>query len=113
MVPRRNSHRLTFRPLAGRGLDLDLRSLSIVIVGTGVVLRFVQLIAQRPLWLDEVWMALNIVTRPFGGALQTLDAGQNAPVLFLWSERVAVLVGAAPNWRYASYRSSLVRPPYT
>lgn len=65
----------------------------------GGALRFEQYLSRRSLWLDEALLANNIVDRGFGGLLDPLSGDQGAPVLFLWLERAAVLVGG--NNEYA------------
>jgi hypothetical protein len=65
-----------------------------MIVGAGLRLF---LYWQRPsLWNDEVYVALNVITRHFGELLQRLEFEQSAPVGFLWLEHVsATLFGAS------------------
>ena len=47
---------------------------------------------RRPsLWNDEVYVALNVVSRNFAGLLSKLDLNQSAPIGFLWLERLAVI----------------------
>lgn len=56
----------------------------------GVVVRLVQFLANRSLWLDEAALASSIVTRSYLGLLQLLDHHQVAPVGFLMVERFFV-----------------------
>ncbi|HKP15997.1 MAG TPA: glycosyltransferase family 39 protein [Gemmatimonadaceae bacterium] len=67
--------------------------MSIVLLGIGVMLRLRQYVDRRSLWLDEIWVALNIVERDFLGLARPLDYAQSAPVGFLWMERIAVVLG--------------------
>ena len=67
--------------------------LSVALLAVGVALRFYFYADRRSLWLDEVWLALNIVNRSLLGLTRPLDFGQSAPVGFLWVERAAVVVG--------------------
>ena len=62
----------------------------IAFVGLGVILRLVAFLRQRSLWVDEARLALGIVERPFGQLLPPLPYDQNAPVLFLWGEKLLV-----------------------
>jgi len=59
----------------------------------GVVLRVVEFTRNRPLWLDEAMLALNIAARPLTQLARPLDYDQTAPLLYLWIERVAITLG--------------------
>lgn len=61
----------------------------LAIVG-GVALRVAEFARDRPLWLDEAMLALNIGARSIVQLVQPLDYDQSAPVLYLWIERMAV-----------------------
>jgi 4-amino-4-deoxy-L-arabinose transferase-like glycosyltransferase len=64
-----------------------------LLIAAGVVLRVREYLNNRPLWLDESGLALNIVTRSFRDLLAPLEPLQVAPVGFLWLERAAVELG--------------------
>src|SRR5215207_2180654 len=66
---------------------------SVALLVVGIALRLHLYLDQRSLWLDEIWVALNIVKRSFLGLLRPLDYAQSAPVGFLWVERLAVVLG--------------------
>ena len=66
---------------------------SLILLAIGLVLRLHLYVDRRSLWLDEIWVALNIVGRSFLGLLRPLDYAQSAPVGFLWLERLAVVIG--------------------
>src|SRR5829696_526675 len=66
---------------------------SLALLAVGVALRLHLYLDRRSLWLDEIWVALNIVSRSFFGLLRPLDYAQSAPVGFLWAERLAVVIG--------------------
>ena len=66
---------------------------SLALLAVGVALRLRQYLDQRSLWLDETWVALNIQGRSFAGLARPLDFDQSAPVAFLWTERLALLIG--------------------
>lgn len=55
-----------------------------------VAARMAQYLGNRSLWLDEAYLALNIIGRDFGGLLRPLDHHQIAPPLFLWAVKLAV-----------------------
>ncbi|HUQ83517.1 MAG TPA: glycosyltransferase family 39 protein [Gemmatimonadaceae bacterium] len=59
----------------------------------GIVLRVIEFARDRPLWLDEAMLGLNIASRSFRELARPLDYDQSAPLLYLWLERIAVSVG--------------------
>src|SRR4051812_31295813 len=67
--------------------------MSFALFAVGVALRLHLYVDRRSLWLDEIWVALDIVGRSFLGLLRPLDYAQSAPVGFLWIERIAVVIG--------------------
>jgi len=50
----------------------------------GCLLRVYPCLSHRSLWLDEAYLALNILRRDYGGLLATLDYNQAAPIGFLF-----------------------------
>jgi uncharacterized membrane protein len=65
----------------------------------GSVLRIRQLLVTRSLWVDEAFLALNVVERDFRGLLEPLDGEQGAPVGYLWLLRgMAVGLGPTETW---------------
>jgi Dolichyl-phosphate-mannose-protein mannosyltransferase len=56
----------------------------------GAMLRLRPYLANRSLWLDESFLALNLVERSFGQLWQPLDHLQAAPLGFLAIERLAI-----------------------
>ncbi len=50
----------------------------------GIVLRTVQYLSNRSLWLDEAYLAQNLLARNAAQLLQQLDDSQVAPIGFLW-----------------------------
>lgn len=61
-----------------------------VAIAVGVALRCVQYFLNRSLWIDEAFLALNILDRTFLELLKPLDYNQGAPVGFLVVEKLAV-----------------------
>jgi len=64
-----------------------------IAIVAGVALRVVEFVRDRPLWLDEAMLALNIAGRSLGQLARPLDYDQSAPLAYLWIERLAVSVG--------------------
>lgn len=67
-----------------------LRRLSLAGVALGCLLRIVQYLLNRSLWMDEAYLSLNILHRSFAGLLRALDYHQGAPIGFLLLEKSAV-----------------------
>lgn len=59
----------------------------------GIAVRAVDLLNCRSLGLDEARLAVNIASRSFLQLLTPLDMDQSAPPLFLWGERLVLLLG--------------------
>jgi len=55
----------------------------LTILGYGIILRLANYLANRSLWLDEAFLALNIINRNYSGLLRPLDYHQVAPTGFL------------------------------
>lgn len=69
---------------------LLLPQVPLAIAAFGVVLRLVRYLSDRSFWLDESYLAINLMTRSYRELLETLDYNQGAPIAFLWSERLAL-----------------------
>lgn len=63
------------------------RSLAVALIGAGAILALIQFASGRSLWLDEAYLALNILHRTHAQLLSPLDMKQVAPILFLQIER--------------------------
>ena len=64
----------------------------------GWVLRLFRFFQAAPLSVDEQLVSLNIVRRSLVALLSPLSLAQSAPPLFLWAERLAVLMGGANEY---------------
>lgn len=53
------------------------------LIGIGWLARIGQYAANRSLWQNEAYLALNLITRSYGELLNQLDYHQNAPIGFL------------------------------
>ncbi|NJM05429.1 glycosyltransferase, partial [Candidatus Gracilibacteria bacterium] len=60
------------------------------LIGVGVLVRLLQYLSNRALWMDEALLALNIVERDFVDLLRPLDNMQAVPLGFLMIERLMV-----------------------
>jgi hypothetical protein len=83
----------TAQPRPATASERAAMSVSIALLAVGVALRLYHYLDRRSLWLDEIWVALNIVGRSFAGLARPLDYAQSAPVGYLWIERLAVVLG--------------------
>lgn len=73
-------------------LYYNSKKLPWIIICLGVILRLVQYLFNRSLWLDESYLALNIIDRTFLELLQPLSYNQGAPIGFLILEKIAVQI---------------------
>ena len=64
-----------------------------LVLAVGIGLRGVRLLESRPLWLDEVLIALNVLTRTPLQLLRPLDDKQLSPLGFLWGEWLVTRLG--------------------
>ena len=60
------------------------------LIALGIVVRVARYASDRSLWLDESYLALNLMNRSYSGLLGTLDFGQGGPAGFLLLEKLAV-----------------------
>ena len=90
------------QPPHARGLDSVLELLIRVgvwvAVGMGVGLRLTEFLHKRSLWIDEAFLALNVLSRGYLDLLGSLDWVQMAPPGFLWMERTAFLALGSGEW---------------
>lgn len=68
------------------------------ILGIGVFFSLIQFAVNRSMWSDEVFVALNIMSRDFKMLLKPLDYNAVAPILFLQLEKIATEI--LPNSEY-------------
>ena len=67
-----------------------VRRLVSLFLGLGILARLTRYYLCFPLWDDESFLCVNLITRSYAQLLQPLDYHQVAPVLFLWLERSVV-----------------------
>jgi hypothetical protein len=66
----------------------DLVVLTFVLIG--IALRIAQYLYNRSLWMDESFLALNLIDKPFSGLFGQLSFNQAAPPGFLLVERADI-----------------------
>jgi hypothetical protein len=71
--------------------ESDWRMMAGIIIFLGIVLRIIPYLHNRSLWLDETWLALNILQKSFAQLAGLLDYQQMAPLGFLFIEKFLVL----------------------
>src|SRR5690349_4267743 len=88
-------------------------TIAIAAITGGVALRVIEFARNRPLWLDEAMLALNIAARPLAQLARPLDYDQSAPLLYLWLERLAVSVAGVSErtLRLAAFLAALALLP--
>lgn len=64
----------------------------------GLMVRLRELTVNRSLWLDESFLALNLLDRDFLGLLRPLDHLQTAPLLFLWATELTTRIFGFEEW---------------
>lgn len=91
--------KLRYEPLSGQTGDTSFVSLPdgwkvdrlvTIFLVIGVLARAIRYYLCFPLWDDEGFLCVNLISRTYTELLQPLDYHQVAPVLFLWMERTAV-----------------------
>ncbi len=68
------------------------------LLALGVLWRVARYAMGQPLWGDEAFLAVNLLTRDFAGLLGPLDYRQIAPIGFLWAELAVVRALGRSEW---------------
>ena len=92
---------------------LALRLALAIVLGIGFLLPAVLYFARPSLLLDEVRLALNIGARSWIGLTRPLDYDQTAPLLFLWAEKLATVLGGVNEYtlRALPFVAAAALPP--
>ena len=69
-----------------------------IFLALGIVLRLVRFGLRHPLWMDEAYLASNLLDRDFAGLMRPLDYQQVCPLLFLWAEKAISLALGFHEW---------------
>ncbi len=79
------------RPIPGpAGARRAVAIATLSVVAAGVLFRVARYASNWPLWGDEAFVAVSLITRGFAGLARPLDYFQITPVGFLWAERAVV-----------------------
>src|SRR4051812_2825965 len=62
------------------------------VIAVGATFRIARYVDNRSLWLDEVFLANNLIGRSFARLFQPLDYRQGAPILFLLLSKLSITV---------------------
>jgi hypothetical protein len=73
-------------------LSYNYNKLIWIIIIIGIILRLVQYLYNRSLWMDEAMLSLNIIDRSFYQLLQPLDYNQGAPIGFLILKKLCIVL---------------------
>ena len=73
-------------------MKLPVKPIYYFLLMLGVTLRLIPYFINRSLWLDEAMLALNIMDRDIIGLMRPLAYEQVAPVLFLFLEKVNIIL---------------------
>jgi len=65
-----------------------------IVVAVGILLRLARYLVDRPLWIDESMLSLNVTSKSFSALLGTLDFQQGSPPAFPMS---SAAIGRAPS----------------
>ena len=68
------------------------RLATFAIIGAGLIWRVARYLANWPLWGDEAYIAVSLLTRDFAGLTRPLEYYQIAPPGFLWAELASIRV---------------------
>jgi hypothetical protein len=68
------------------------QKISKYILPLGVLLSVIQFFYNRSLWLDEAFIANNLINRSFLELLHPLDDNQVAPILYLFLQKLMIVV---------------------
>jgi hypothetical protein len=67
-------------------------------VGLGIVVRLIRYLRGFPVWLDEQYLAINILEHDYTDLLRGLEYRQAAPFGFLWVEKALVSWLGCNEW---------------
>ncbi len=68
-----------------------------------LILAVINYFYNRSIWLDEAFLALNIIERDYAALLKPLGYGQLAPIGYLWFEKLAGSIFGYKEWALRLY----------
>jgi uncharacterized membrane protein len=71
-----------------------------ILILIGIALRLAQYLANRSLWLDESFLALNILHRSLRQLLEPLNYGQATPLAFLMVEKLITQIFGSSEFAF-------------
>ena len=80
------------RALTRIELALTFRRFAWSVICLGILARLVPYLSDRSLWLDELYLALNITSRSLPQLIQPLDHDQGAPIGFLVLQKLSTQI---------------------
>ena len=81
----------------------NLQRITLFFFGLGVALRLIWYLRAEPLWLDEAYVAFNVMERSFSDLLKELDYDQYAPVGYLFTLRASFLALGPTEYAFRLY----------
>ncbi len=78
-------------------------ALMIALFAFYLTLAIINFIYNRSIWLDEAFLALNIIERDYGELLKPLGYGQLAPIGYLWFEKLVGSIFGYKEWALRLY----------
>ncbi len=81
-----------------RGRRVRIARATLALLALGMIWRVARFAMGQPLWGDEAFLAVNLLTRDFAGLLGPLDYRQIAPIGFLWAELAVVRALGPSEW---------------
>ena len=70
------------------------------LIGLAVALRTVRYLHDHALWLDEAYLALNLISRSFAELTSELDGEQYAPIGFLYVMKAVIVAFGTSNYAF-------------
>ncbi|TWT46144.1 hypothetical protein RAS1_25920 [Phycisphaerae bacterium RAS1] len=75
-----------------------LRRAALLLLLLGLFWRVIRFAMGFPIWGDEAFVAVNLVTRDYAGMLRPLDYGQIVPLMFMWGELFFARLLGLSDW---------------
>ena len=83
--------------------EKTFKRLSISLIILGITLRLIDYLHNKSLWLDETYVALNVMKRSFIELIQPPLLEHQAPIGFLWIQRFMINIFGANEYALRLY----------